>query len=52
MEEFGVTSIPAHILLDGEGVVVCRDGQEQLRANPTGRNFLWTTRAHPGSDLT
>jgi hypothetical protein len=43
MEEFGVTSISALIFLDGEGAVVCRDGQEQLRADPTGRNFPWTT---------
>ncbi len=42
MEEFGVTSIPLLILLDGEGAVVCRDGQEQLRADPTGRNFPWS----------
>ncbi len=43
MEEFGATSIPALILLDGEGAVVCQDGQEQLRADPTGRDFPWTT---------
>jgi hypothetical protein len=43
MEEFDVTSIPALILLNGEGVVVYRDGQEQLQADPTGCNFLWTT---------
>ncbi len=43
MEEFGVTLIPALILLDGEGAVVCRNGQEQLRADPTGCDFPWTT---------
>ncbi len=40
MEEFGVTSIPTLILLDGEGVVICREGQEHLRADPTGKTFL------------
>jgi hypothetical protein len=39
MEEFGVTSIPALILLNGEGVVICRDGQEHLWANPTGKKL-------------
>jgi hypothetical protein len=56
MEEFGVTSIPALILLNGEGAVVCWDGQEQLRADPTGRNFPWTTTSlctpRVGFDLT
>ena len=56
MEEFGVTSIPALILLDGEGAVVCRDGQEQLRADPTGHDFPWATTAsrtpRVGFDLT
>jgi hypothetical protein len=42
VEDFGVTSILALILLDGEGAVVCRDGQEQLRADPTGHDFPWT----------
>jgi nucleoredoxin len=39
MEEFGVTSIPALILLNGEGAVICREGKEHLRADPTGKNF-------------
>jgi hypothetical protein len=55
-EDFGVTSIPELILLNGEGAVVCRDGQEQLRADPTGRNFPWSTTSsrtpRVGFDLT
>jgi hypothetical protein len=54
MEEFGVSSIPALILLDGEGAVVCQDGQERfgsilLDATFRGQPHLCT---HPGSDLT
>jgi hypothetical protein len=56
MEEFGVTPIPALILLNGEGAVICREGQEHLRADPTGTNFAWpsTTSCLPrvGFDLT
>jgi hypothetical protein len=56
MEEFGVTSIPALILLDGEGAVICRDSQEHLWADPWKKNFPWssTTPRLPrvGFDLT
>jgi hypothetical protein len=45
MEEFGVTSIPTLILLDGEGAVICREGQEHLWADPTGKNFPWPSTA-------
>jgi nucleoredoxin len=43
MEKFGVIMILALILLDGEGAVVCRHGQEQLLVDPTRCNFTWTT---------
>ncbi len=43
MEEFGVTSIPALILLDGEGAVICRDSQEHLRADHTGKKIPWSS---------
>ncbi len=40
MEEFGVTSIPTLILLNGEGAVICREGQEHLWADLTEKTFL------------
>ncbi len=39
MEEFGVTLIPALILLNGEGAVICRDGQEHLWPIPPEKTF-------------
>ncbi len=39
MDRFGVTSIPALVLLDGEGMLISRDGHQQLRADPTGTGF-------------
>ena len=41
MENVDVTIIPALVLLDGEGVLICKEGQEHLRADPTGEGFPW-----------
>lgn len=43
MAQFGVTTIPALILLDGEGTLLCRDGHERLRADPAGTDFPWSS---------
>ncbi len=39
MEEFGVTSIPALILLDGVRAAICREGKEHLWADPTRKKL-------------
>ena len=56
MARFGITSIPALILLDGEGTEICRDGHERLRADPAGTDFPWSRprvrAAQVGFDLT
>jgi nucleoredoxin len=41
LNKFGITTIPALVLLDGEGAVLCRDAQERLRKDPTGQDFPW-----------
>jgi hypothetical protein len=41
MEKYGVSTIPALVLLDGEGALICNCGQEHLRADPTGKGFPW-----------
>ena len=30
MDKFGVTTIPALVLLDGDGALICKGGQEHL----------------------
>ena len=41
MEKYGVSTIPALVLLDGEGALICNCGQEHLRKVPTGKGFPW-----------
>jgi thiol-disulfide isomerase/thioredoxin len=41
LHKFGITTIPALVLLDGEGAVVCRNAQEKLREDPAGLHFPW-----------
>ena len=40
-ERFGIMTIPALVLLDGEGVVLCQNAQERLCDDPTGQQFPW-----------
>ena len=42
MTKFGVATIPALVLLDGLGTVVCGDGRRRLVNDPTGVHFPWT----------
>ncbi len=39
LNKFGIRTIPALVLLDREGAVLCRDAQERLREDPTGQHF-------------
>ena len=41
MKKYGVSTIPALVLLDGEGALICNCGQEHLRKDPTGKSFPW-----------
>jgi hypothetical protein len=38
---FGIATIPALVLLDGEGAVICQNAQQRLREDPTGMYFPW-----------
>ena len=52
MAKFGITSIPALVLLDAGGRVICTDAQEHCVADPEGLSFPWRQRAPitaPGS---
>jgi len=40
-DKFAITTIPALVLLDGEGAVLCRNAHEPLRDDPQGRYFPW-----------
>jgi hypothetical protein len=42
MTKFGVVTIPALVLLDGLGTVICGDGWLQLVEDPRGVHFPWT----------
>jgi hypothetical protein len=44
---FDLTTIPALVLLDGKGNLICRDARIRLKANPTGINFPWAKTAEP-----
>jgi len=44
MDKYGVTTIPALVLIDGEGALICNNGQNHLQADPTGRDFPWPSR--------
>ena len=39
--QFGVTTIPALVLLDSNGKVICTNARIRLAADPTGLEFLW-----------
>jgi thiol-disulfide isomerase/thioredoxin len=41
IKKYGVATIPALVLLDGEGALICNCGQEHLRKDPTGKGFPW-----------
>ncbi len=41
MEKYGVSTIPALVLLDGEGALICKCGQDHLRKDPTRKGFPW-----------
>ena len=43
--KFDLATIPALVLLDGNGNLICRDACIRLKADPTGINFLWATAA-------
>jgi hypothetical protein len=40
-DKFAITTIPALVLLDGEGAVLCRNAHERLQDNPLGKHFPW-----------
>jgi hypothetical protein len=40
MTTFSVTTIPALVLLDGNGAVVCLDGKCKITEDPAGLGFL------------
>jgi hypothetical protein len=40
-DRFAITTIPALVLLDGEGAVLCRNAHERLRNDPLGKHFPW-----------
>ena len=49
-DKFAITTIPALVLLDGEGAVLCWNVHERLRDNPLGKHFSWeSTPAAPRS---
>jgi hypothetical protein len=39
--KYGITAIPALVLLDREGAVLCQNAQQRLREDPTGTYFPW-----------
>jgi hypothetical protein len=42
MTKFGITSIPALVLLDGNGSVVCLDGRTRITEDPAGKTVTAT----------
>jgi len=40
-DKFATTTIPALVLLDGEGAVLCRNALERWRGDPLGKHFPW-----------
>jgi len=40
-DKFAITTIPALVLLNGEGAVLCRNAHERLRDDPLGKHFPW-----------
>ena len=49
MAKFGVTTIPALILLDKRGHVICAEGRGWCVADPKGRAFPWREKITVGS---
>ena len=48
MTRFGVVTLPALVLVDGLGRVICGDGRQRLAEDPTGAQFPWKeTRSLP-----
>jgi hypothetical protein len=47
MAKFGITTIPALVLLDKRGRVICADGRGMCGADPEGLSFPW--RKQPNS---
>jgi hypothetical protein len=41
MAKYGITSIPALVLLDKRGGVICADAWDKCVADPEGRAFPW-----------
>ena len=41
VDRFQITTVPAIILLDASGRVVCKDGRERIRTDRLGENFPW-----------
>ena len=48
MAKFGVTTIPALVLLDQSGRLLCRYGREWCAADPDGSGFPWQLENKPG----
>ena len=49
-DKFAITTIPALVLLDGEGAVLCWNAHERLRDDPLGKHIPWeSTPAAPSS---
>ena len=44
-QKYKVTTIPALVLLDSKGNVICAEGREKLRVNPQGQGFPWAPSA-------
>jgi hypothetical protein len=40
-DRFAITTIPALVLLDREGAVLCRNAYKRLRDDPLGQHFPW-----------
>ena len=41
VERFQIKTVPALVLLDASGAVICRDGRALLEADKLGQNFPW-----------
>ncbi len=45
-QRFGLTTIPALVLLDGNGALICTDAWLRLASNPGSSSFPWQAPAH------
>ncbi len=48
MAKFGITTIPALVLLDKRGQVICVDGRGMCGADPEGLSFPWRKQPNSG----